>query len=267
LKKTGRSSHIKFACILLAYLTFALPSGAAATEDNYFLPGVDFALIDFAPGAWCRYLVVDKALGIDDSTEVYFAIASCEMGPEGDAYWVEVQNKPRGAGTEEAEIYKLLIDASIKRASSQDTLVRFVSRFYIKKGNEPLAAEDPARLRDFSLGLPTSKSQWIIEPGVTVKTPAGDFSCEKKQLAVVTEKEIPTGRIKLIEKRNDRWAVWIAQEVPVFHIVRCLIERSKQTQAVPEVPGIPSSSRRESETVVELLAFGYDAEPLVRIEP
>jgi hypothetical protein len=267
LKKTGRSSHIKFTCVLLACLAIAPPSIAHAINDNFFLPGVDVSRIDLIPGAWCRYLVVDKALGINDSTEVYFAVASRAGGSEGDAYWVEIQNMPRGAGSEGAEIYKLLIKGSITQASPQDTLLRYVSRFYIKKGNEPPAAEDPSHLREFSLGPPAPESQWMIESGVTVTTPAGDFLCEKKQLAVAAEKEIPTGRIKLIEKRNDLWTVCFADEVPVFHLVHCRIERCKETKAVPEVPGIPSSGRRESETIVELLGFGFDAEPLVRIEP
>jgi hypothetical protein len=267
LRKIGRSSRIKTACVLLACLAVTLPSIAPASEDNFFIPGVDVSRLDFTVGAWCRYLVVDKALGIEDSTEVYFAVTSRELQSEGDAYWVEIQNKSYGAGVDDAELYKLLIRDAIRQASEKDTLVHYVARFYIKKGNEPIAAEDPARLREFSLGPPTSKSQWIIEPGVTATTPAGDFSCEKKKLAVVTENEIPTGRITLIEKRNDRWSVWFAEEVPVFHIARCLIERSRETKTVPEVPGIPTSGRRESETVVELLGFGYEAEPLVQIEP
>lgn len=243
-----------------------LASIAPATEEGFIVPGVDFSRLDLTPGTWCRYLVVDKALGIEDSAEVYVAVSSRERVPEGDAYWVEIQSKPYGAGAGEEETYKLLVLGAIRDASPQDTLVHYVVRLYIKKGFEPAKAEDPARLRDFPLGPPTSKSLWIIEPGVTVATPAGDFSCEKKKRSIVTEREIPTGRIKLVEKRNDRWAVWFAEEVPVFHLVRCLIKRSKETKAVPEVPGIPSSGLRESETIAELLGFGNDAKPLVQIE-
>jgi hypothetical protein len=265
-KKPGRASLIKIIFAVLAWITIALPSVAPAIEETFIIPGVDFSQLDLTSGAWCRYLVVDKALGVDDSTEVYIAVPAREKTSDGDAYWVEIRSRPYGADVTEGEIYKLLVLATITEATEQDTLVHYVVQFYIKKGIEPITAEDPARLRDFPLGPPTSKSLWIIEPGVTVTTPAGNFSCEKKKRAVVTEKEIPTGRIKLVEKRNDRWAVWFADEVPVFHLVKCSIERSKETKAVPEVPGIPSSGRRESETVAELLGFGFDAKPIVQIE-
>jgi hypothetical protein len=243
-----------------------LPSIAFSIEEKFIIPGVDFSRLDLTAGAWCRYLVVDKALGIDDSTEVYIGLPARVKVSQGTATWVEIQSKPYGGGAEEEEVYKMLILDSITQVSAQDTLVHYVIQFYIKKGIEPVTAEDPARLRDFPLGPPTSKSLWIIEPGVAVTTPAGDFSCEIKKRAVVTEKEIPAGSIKLVEKRNDRWAVWFTDEVPIFHLVKCRIERSKETKAVPEVPGIPSSGKRESETIAKLLGFGHDAKPILQIE-
>jgi len=248
---------------LFAWLAVSLPSIVPAVEEGFLIPGVDFSRLDLTPGAWCRYLVIDKALDILDSTEVYVAVPSREETPQGDASWVEIRSKPYGAGAAEAEIYRILVLDAVTKASPQDTLANYVVRLLSKKGDGPLTPEDPERIRDFSLGSPSSQSLWIIEPEVKVTTPAGEFVCEKKKRAVVSEKEIPAGSIKLLEKRNDRWAVWFADGVPVFHLVRCLIERSKETRAVPDVPGIPSSGLRESETTAELLGFGYNAKSLL----
>ncbi|NIO02573.1 MAG: hypothetical protein GTO42_10580 [Candidatus Latescibacteria bacterium] len=209
---------------------------------------------------------MDMALGIVDSTEIYIAVPSHCNTPSGGAYWVEIESKPAGAGVEDSELFRLLVSEAITRASPQDSLVDYVLEFYIKKGSDSIKAEEPARLRDFPLG-PNADSEWALVPGVTVSTPAGDFSCEEKSRSIVHEKEIPTGRVKLVEKRNDRWTVWFSQGVPIFHLVRCSIERSKETETVPAIPGIPSSGKRESQTVAELVGFGYDAEPIISVDP
>ncbi|MFH1755972.1 MAG: hypothetical protein ABIA59_09740, partial [Candidatus Latescibacterota bacterium] len=202
--------RIKILCAWLVWVSFLGPPPAHAFEEQFIVPGVDFSQLDLTTGAWCRYLVVDKALGIDDSTELYIAIPSSVETQDGEAYWVEIQSKPYGADVADEVIYKLLILDAITQASEKDTLVHYVVELYIKKGHGPVSVEDPTRLREFPLGPPSSSSLWIIEPGVTVTTPAGDFSCEKKKRSVVTEKEIPTGRIKLVEMRNDPWVVCFA---------------------------------------------------------
>ncbi len=248
------------------WASLLLPAFAAA-EEGFIVPGVDFSRLAVSPGAWCRYMVVDRALGIEDSTEVYIAIPSRQSYAGGEAFWVEIVSKPVGATSAEREAFKLLISEGITQAAPKDSLVEYVLEFYIQKGHDPIRSEDPARLSDFPVGFPTADSSWNLTRGVNLTTSIGDFSCEKKERSLVYEKEVPAGRIKLLEKRDNRWSVWFSEDVPIFHLVRCFIERSKDTETIPAMPGIPAAGRRESQTAAELIGYGFDAKPTIIINP
>jgi hypothetical protein len=49
----------------------------------------------------------------------------------------------------------------------------------------------------------------------------------------------------------------------VFHLVRCDIERVRETRTVPPIQGIPATGPRKSRTTSVLLAFGKGAKPLL----
>ena len=111
--------------------------------------------------------------------------------------------------------------------------------------------------------MPSAEELWESSHGVNVVTMGGAFKCTKKTRSAESNQEIPTGNIKLIKKSRDDFAVWFCDEVPVFHLVKCVIERSRETDTVPRITGIPVSGPKYSRTGAELTAFGNDAKPIL----
>lgn len=250
---------------LVLVVTTASVAQGTTTED-FLVPGVDMSKLTFREGAWCRYIVADEALGQVDSTEVYIGVPAREQTPQGTAYWVEIATVPYGLSSEEGEVLKLLVREEITSFADGDSLGDYVLKLYNRTGTDPPQEEDPRRFKRLSLVVPTTDSLWVITPEVTVTTAAGRFSCTKKERTVQTDKEIPTGNVKLIKKARDDFSVWLDTEIPVFHLVKCVIERSRETQTVPRIAGIPAEGRKESTTTAELVEFGFDAQSVLPIE-
>jgi hypothetical protein len=244
-------------------LWFVAVPGTATSGDDFLIPGADFSQLVFKEGAWCRYLVLDQALGQTDSTEVYVGVPASEMTPRGRAFWVELASKPIGTGNEGGEVLKLLVLESIRDFSEGDSVGKLVLRLYIKKGARPAEEEDPEQYEDFALIVPSAESSWESSPDVLVKTAAGEFRCTKKSRSVRDKQEIPTGKVKIIKKSRDDYTVWFCDEIPVFRMAKCVIERSRETDMVPRIAGIPVSGRKHSATAAELTGLGFDAKPIL----
>jgi hypothetical protein len=146
-----------------------------------------------------------------------------------------------------------------------DSLHEYISKFYTRKGNGPVEAGDPKQLRRLSMATPASSSDWKSERNVSVKTPAGTFVCERRNFAATDERDIPTGRIILKQKRSDRVDVCTSPSVPLFHLVKSDIERTRESRTVPPVRGIPDAGPKTSRTTSILIAHGTGAKPLIRI--
>ena len=247
-------------------LLFVRPAVAEERVDSFIIPGVDISRVTFKEGAWCRYLVVDEALGQIDSTEVYIGVPGQETGEEGVAFWVEVESRPIGAADAEAELMRLLVLESVVRIAQGDSLGKYVLKLYVRSGTRPVREEDPLQYKDFSLVIPTTDTSWDSVAAVPTGTMAGHFSCTKKTRTFRSDKEIPTGNVKLIKKARDDYAVWFCDEVPVFHMAKCEIDRVRETQTQPPIAGIPASGRQNSRTTAEITSFGFDAKPILTIE-
>jgi hypothetical protein len=239
---------------------------AGESAENLLVPGADFSQLVVKKGAWCRYVVVDEALGQEDSTEVYVGVSASEATPRGPGFWLELATKPLGTGGDEGQILKLLVLEGITGFSEGDSLGDYVLRLYIKKGTRPIEEVDPKKYEDFSLIVPTAESSWESAEGEAVSTATGRFTCTKKTRAVQDEKEIPTGRVKLIQKSRDDYTVWFSSDVPLFRLVKCVIERSRETDMVPRIAGIPVSGEKYSKTTAELTGFGFDAKPVLSLD-
>ena len=247
-------------------LCLLVTPAAAEPAENLLVPGADFSQLVLKKGAWCRYIVVDEALEQEDSTEVYVGVPAAETTPRGPAFWLELATRPLGNGEEEGQILKLLVLEGITGFSKGDSLGDYIVRFYIKKGTRPAEEADPRTYEDFSLIVPTAESLWESFEGVAITTPAGRFSCAKKTRIVQDDREIPTGRVKLIKKSRDDYAVWFDNDVPLFRLVKCVIERSRETDMVPRIAGIPVSGEKYSKTTAELTGFGFDARPVLSLD-
>jgi len=256
--RTGRRWRTERAGWALAALLASATSDAAPVE-TLLLPGVDIREADLEVGKWCRYLIVDEALGVADSSEVTVAIVGREDVGGEPAYWVEFEAGPYGAAAADRDRTLALVSGGITRHARGDSLYRYVHTLYNQKGEAHPERADPRSLERLTLTRPTTDADWTAGGEAAVSTPAGDLRCQRRDLSVETAKEIPSGRVTVVQRNTDRFTVWSAREVPVFHLVKCVIERTRESRTRPAVRGIPDVGPRESRTTTLLLAFGDGA--------
>ena len=264
--KTGRKLRTSFALVaaFAAGLACVATSRAAETE-SLLLPGIDMRSIEFKVGAWCRYRVIDDAMGQTDTSTVYLAVVGQEKTAKGTAYWLEVENIAPGAKKSEHDVARALVDEGIQGMAAGDSLHAYISRFYTRKGNGPVEKGDPRQLRRLSMASPASSSDWKTEPNQNVQTPAGTFVCERRSFVATEARDIPSGRVILKQKRSDRVQVLTSPSVPIFHLVRSEIERTRESKTVPPVRGIPEAGPKTSRTTSLLVAHGTGAKPMIRV--
>jgi hypothetical protein len=264
--KTGRRLRISLvrALTVSALLLAGRPVLGAETE-SLLLPGIDMRSIEFTVGAWCRYRVIDEAMGLSDTSTVYLAVVGREKTATGNAYWLEVENVPPGPAGVEHDVARALVDERIQRMAPGDSLHRYISRFYTQKGDGPVQEGDPRQLRRLSMASPASASDWKIEAGRSITTPAGTFVCERRTFVSSEARDIPSGRVILKQKRSDHVDVFTSPSVPVFHLVKSEIERTRESRTVPPVRGIPESGPKTSRTTSLLIAHGTGAKPLIPV--
>jgi hypothetical protein len=263
--KTGRRLRISRA-LVVAFATGALWIAAvpvAADGGNLLLPGIDIRDVDFTVGAWCRYRVIDEAEGARDTSEVYIAVTARESGKE--AWWMEIATAPAGADPGETDTARFLVDGSVRTMAPTDSLYRYVSRLYIRKGRGPVEAGNPRDLTRLTIVNPTSESGWKVSPDSVIATPAGNIRTVPRSFENIVTREIPAGNVKIVQHNEDRVRVWRSDSVPVFHLAGCVIERVRDTRTIPPVQGIPPSGPRRSRTVSVLVAYGMDAAPLLPV--
>ncbi len=234
----------------------------AADVGSVLLPGIDIRDIDFQVGAWCRYVVVDEAMDVVDSTTVYIAVVGKEETPRGPAYWLEIESGPAGSAADR-DLARALVDEGVRSMAEGDSLYRFVSQYYIRRGRGPVEPGDVHDLKRLTIVSPTSDRDWVVQPATTVSTPAGEFACESRRFEKTESNETLSGRVKIIQRRTDRVEVWTSNAVPVFHLARCVVERERESKTMPAVPGIPASGPRRSRTTSVVVAFGKGAKSLV----
>lgn len=260
---TGRRWRTSaFALVACIAAWGVLPARSHADDaGTLLLPGVDIRDVDFTVGSWCRYLVTDEAMDQTDSSEVYLAVVGKEAGKE--AWWLEIETGPAGQPAAERDVARFLVDGSVRGMSPSDSLYQYVSRLYIRRGRAPVEAGDPRDLTRLTIVNPTSETDWHVTPGVTISTPAGTLTGELRQFENDVSREIPAGNVKLLQRKIDRVKVWRSARIPVFHLIRCEIERVRETRTVPALKGIPETGPRESRTTSVLVAYGTGAKPLL----
>jgi len=267
MKKLGKRSHTRLGYGLALGIAFGVAGTPAAVEagDSFLLPGVALSDAVFEVGAWCRYRIVDRVMGANDTSTVYIAVTGTKPSQGGTAFWLELNSGSQGAPAADRQTAKALISPGVKDLAPGDSLCQYVSELYIKRGTGAVESADPADLEQLTLSNPTSDSDWVLNVGVTLETPRGPLLCDRKQLVVEDKREVPLGRVTLIKNDSDAYDVWFCDDVPIFRVARCVIERVRDSKTVPAVPGIPSKEREESRTTVELLGFGSDAKEIISI--
>jgi hypothetical protein len=266
MRMPGRKSRIRTtsALVLAGIVLITILPAASRAGNSFLIPGVALSEADFTAGKWCRYLVVDEIMGVRDSSVVYIAVTGVTGEGSEEAYWIEIESAPAGAPAGERETAAALISSNIKQLSPGDSLCQYVSELYIKKGTGTVESADPADLERLTLSNPTADSDWIMVPGETVEIEDRTYVCVHKHLTVEDKREIPMGRVTLLKNDIDVYDVWFNDEVPVFRLVKCKIERVRDSKTVPAVPGIPDKGREISRTTIELVGFGSGATPIIK---
>jgi hypothetical protein len=247
---------------VLAWAAAVVPS-RAADAGSVLLPGIDLRSVDFEVGAWCRYLVLDEAEGVTDSSGVYIAVVGREATAHGPAYWLEIESGPASAAPEDRDVARALVDKRIQSMAEGDSLYRYISRYYIRKGRQAVERGDVRDLMRLTIVAPESDADWVLKPDVTVSTPAGTFECDSRRFEKTEKRETPSGGVTIVQRRTDRVEVWTSSAVPVFHLARCVVERERESKTIPTVRGIPPSGPRRSRTTSVVVAFGKGARPLL----
>jgi hypothetical protein len=157
------------------------------------------------------------------------------------------------------------VSSQIKDSAPGDSLSQYVSELYLKKGSGDVERADPSDLEQLRLSNPTSDADWEITRGESVVTPRGEFTCDHKHLRVNNDREIDMGKVTLIKKDTDLYDVWLNKDVPIFHVVKCVIERVRDSRTVPQVPGIPNKESELTTTTVVLIDFGGNAAAKLKI--
>lgn len=242
--------------MLGALVVFAMATPRAADVESLVLPGIDLSDADLHVGHWVRYLVIDEAEGVVDSTMVTFAVT----GAEKDAYWLEIDSRAGGADGERDAV-RVLVDNAITSYAYGDSLYRYVRQLLILKGDSPPEPGDMDRVRRLTLTRPTTGDGWTRTAGVAVDTPAGPVDCELREMTIVDHREVPAGRVTVVRNHEDHFRVWSSDRIPVFHLAKCVIDRSRESRTVPAVQGIPESGPRTSRTTSIVVAFGLNTPP------
>ncbi len=251
----------------MAFALLAMAAGPgparAADAGSVLLPGIDIRSVNFEVGGWCRYIVIDEAMGVLDSSEVYIAVVGREKTPRGPAYWLEIESGPVKSDRAERDVARALVDERVQTMADGDSLYRYVSRYYLKKGRGPVEPGDVHDLKKLTIVSPTSDRDWVVTPQTTVSTPAGTFACETRRFEKTESNETVSGRVKIVLRRTDRVEVSTSPKVPVFHLAKCVVERERESKTIPTVRGIPESGPRRSRTTSVLVANGKGAKPLI----
>jgi hypothetical protein len=251
--------------IALAASAPASSHAAGAEAESFLLPGIDMRSIEFKVGAWCRYRVIDEAMDQTDTTEVYLAVVGSEKTAAGTAYWLEVESRVPGRSEAERDVARALVDERIHSMAEKDSLHAYISRFYTMKGHEAPHQGDPADLRKLTLVSPSSAADWKTQSGMPVATPAGKFTCEHRVFDRSDSRDIPNGRVVIKQKRTDHVEIFTSPAVPLFHLVKSEIDRTRESRTVPAVKGIPETGPRQSRTTSVLVAHGSGAKPIIHV--
>lgn len=243
-------------CVSLITVT-ASTAPYGADIESLILPGIDLSEADLHVGNWVRYLVIDEAEGIADTTTVTFAVT----GEKDGAYWLEIENRPHRDGGE-PDVLRVLVDSAITTYAYGDSLYRYIREIYTRKGLEAEKAGDPLSARRLTLARPASEEGWVLTSEVTLQTQAGSVVCELREMTVVDRREVPAGRVKVVRNHEDRFRVWSSDTIPVFHLTKCVIDRVRESRTIPAVQGIPDAGPRTSKTTSVVIAFGHDATPV-----
>ncbi|HKW14569.1 MAG TPA: hypothetical protein VJS69_08805 [Candidatus Krumholzibacteria bacterium] len=250
---------------LVIALAGVAPAAHAAEAESFLLPGIDMRSIAFTVGAWCRYRVVDEAMDESDTTLVYLAVVGSEKTAAGTAYWLEVESRVPGRGSAERDAARALVDERIHTMADGDSLHAYISRFYTMKGSDAPQKGDPADLKKLTLVSPATSSDWKTESGAPVETPAGKFTCEHRVFDRSDARDVPSGRVVIKQKRTDHVEIFTAPSVPLFHLVKSEIDRTRESRTVPAIKGIPETGPRRSRTTSVLIAHGTNAKPIIHV--
>jgi hypothetical protein len=255
-----------FPVVLLVFHAISLvgtvsPAAAASSsEDDLLIPAIAFEGMSLTAGAWCRYLVVESSETRRDSSELYIAIPGDSDPPSPGSFWLEIEGKERHGDT---LAMRVLMSDAVRSGDPADSTGARVLEIFIKHGSGPIESGDEELVGRLESELSKGRRDlWEDGGKASVRAAGRDFRCVKKMKHVAYEKKVPAGRSTLLKRVDDVHEIYFAGAVPLFHIVRYVSRRSRESKIDPPIPGVPVAGVRKSETELLLIDFGSGARSL-----
>lgn len=258
------------ACAALVPSVRPARAARAVAVDDWLVPGLDLREVAFEAGAWCRYRVVDEADGVRDTTvvDVSVPVDGAVGGAPGRApraWWIEFASGPPGADETARDVLRVLVDADIARGARGDSLSAYVRGYWVRRAGGRVEPGDLAELD--RLTLDAGVGGWGALPDTVVTTPAGRFVCRRRVRTRLESRRRRQGRVTVIVQRRDRWTLLLCDAVPLFRLVRCRVDRLRESRTEPRLRGIPDPGPRRSHVVTELVATGRGARSRLTVTP
>jgi hypothetical protein len=248
----------KFALCITAILATIAPSHASAAGLDFLLPGISLRTVAFDSCASVSYLIISESYGIPDTSIVDLTILETSGGHA----VIEVSTSPYPRSVEETVWVRMKLSEGIRSMESPEEFSCYASEILVKEGQGPFqapSAEDLEELKLERMFLASPDDSSIVEIGMQdVVTPAGSFSCEKREMTRRESSDVSLGGVEALRIEMERTILWLSPEIPFWGLVRSRIERESSTR----VTGDSSYDYRPRRSVTEsiLISFSKSSE-------
>ncbi len=239
-------------------LSLAGTASAETGRERFLIPGTAFSHLTVEAGSWCRYLVVDEALGQKDSSILYIAVPHDAPKAAKGYFWLEISGVSSAVGNERLSA-GLLVSKKIRSPAASDSLKKYILDVLIKRGDDSVEQGDEEALAELEELLSTERAHWEDGSSEVITTNSGKYEASLEFRRISYTKKFPAGKSFFIKKVNDKHSAWFSDKVPLFHMVKYKVMRERNTILDPPIKGVPVAGDRFSSTTLELIAFGSGA--------
>jgi hypothetical protein len=251
-------SIFKIAIYVTAVLVTVALSHAPASGLDFLLPGISLRTVAFDSGASVSYMIISESYGIPDTSIVDLAILEARDGHA----VIEVSTSPYPRLVEETVSVRMRLSEGIRGMESPEEFSSYASEILFKEGEGPFQAPSEQDLEELELErmfLASPDDSSIVEIGMEdAVTPAGTFSCEKREMTSRESSDVSLGGVEALRIEMERTILWLSPEIPFWGLVRSRIERESSTR----VMGDSSYEYRPRRSVTEsiLISFSRSSE-------
>ena len=241
--------------ILVAAL---VPADSPAGGLDFLLPGISLRSVEFDSGSSVTYMIISESYGIPDTSMVELAILEADVG----SAIIEVSTSPYPRILEETVRVRMRLSEGVRGIEAPEEFSSHASEILVKEGDGPFQAPSSEDLEELELErmfLSSQEDSLRISLGrEDIDTPAGTFSCDKKEIIKRKESEVNLGGVEAVRVEKERTILWLSSDIPFWGLVRSRIERENSTTLADD-PGFRQEPRR-SATESVLISFSKNSD-------